>query len=103
MTTVGVIDALMLSFVVPSLSSIPNSLSYDPDDPNLETRLWFWFSFLSVVLSIASLILATIMLTYMTPVPARREIQIKNKGLTIPNPSHSDVTDLTTTGECLSI
>jgi hypothetical protein len=61
----------MLSFVVPSLSSFPATLATEMDDPDLVTRLWFWFSFLSVVSSIISLILATLILTYMTPVPPR--------------------------------
>ena len=67
-STLGVIDALMLSFVVPSLSTAPASLAME-EDPEKATRIWFWLSFMSVIMSITSLILATIILTYCTPVP----------------------------------
>jgi hypothetical protein len=36
-STIGVIDALMLSFVVPSLASPPSALASDPDDP---AKVW---------------------------------------------------------------
>lgn len=68
LSTLAVVDGLMLSFVVPNLSNPPATLTSDPQFDNA-FRAWFWLSLWSVLTSICSLIFATVLLTSLSYVP----------------------------------
>ncbi|KAG2426264.1 hypothetical protein HXX76_013022 [Chlamydomonas incerta] len=69
-STVGVMAALMITLTLPAVSNPPVALQSGDGGYQLRyLRPWFWFSLLSTLASITGLVLASLLLTFLTPVP----------------------------------
>ena len=67
LSTIGVVDALILSIASPNLGNPPSALLSTPREALL--LVWFWLSLLSVVTSFLSLIISVMILIVGAPVP----------------------------------
>ncbi|PNW83202.1 hypothetical protein CHLRE_06g310900v5 [Chlamydomonas reinhardtii] len=69
-STIGVMAALMLTLTLPAVANPPTALQAAEGGYQLRyLRPWFWFSLGSSLASISGLVLASLLLTYLTPVP----------------------------------